>query len=83
MSFQTSMRLFRMLNINKDILMVPIDFHIIYFTAMEVNENQKLFGSSEFFKISFFRVLHKKGTLEWHARVNYDKILNSLLAILK
>ncbi len=35
-------------------LMVPIDFHSIYFLTMEVNGNQKLFGSSTFFKISSF-----------------------------
>ncbi len=43
-----------MLNIKEDILMVSIDFHSISFTTLEVNENQQLFGSIEFFKISSF-----------------------------
>ncbi len=33
-------------------LMVPIDFYS--FPTMEVNGDQQLFGSSEFFKISYF-----------------------------
>ncbi len=35
-------------------LMVPIDFHSIYFATMEVNGDQQLFGSSKVFKISSF-----------------------------
>ncbi len=35
-------------------LMVPIDFHSIYFPIMEVNGDQQLFGSLKFFKISYF-----------------------------
>ncbi len=49
-------------------LMVPIDFHSIYFSTMEVNWERQLFGSSKFFQI-FFCVQHMKETytgLEQH-----------------
>ncbi len=39
-------------------LMVPIDFHGISFSTMEVNGDQQLFGSSNI----FFCVQHKKET---------------------
>ncbi len=39
--------------VNKQ-LMVPIDFHSISFPTMEVNGDQQQFGSSKFFKISYF-----------------------------
>ncbi len=35
-------------------LVVPIDFHSVYFPTMEVNGDQQLFGSLKFLKISSF-----------------------------
>ncbi len=40
--------------------MAPIYFHSISFSTIEVNGDQQLFGSSEFFKMSSFGVQHKK-----------------------
>ncbi len=40
-------------------LMVPIDFHSIYFSAMEGNWDRQLFVSSKFLQI-FFCVQHMK-----------------------
>ncbi len=63
MSFQTCMSFFSYIeHKKKDILknavnqklMVPIDFHSIYFPTMGVNRDQQLFGSSKFFKIFSF-----------------------------
>ncbi len=65
--------------------MVPIDFHYISLSTIEVNGNQQLFGSSKFFKIYIFYVQHKKRnvyrfgtTREW---VNDDKMFISGLNI--
>ncbi len=56
-------------------LMVPIDFHSISFPIMEVNRDQQLFGSSKFFKISYFVFnIRKKLIQVWNdMRVNDDK----------
>ncbi len=67
MSFETCISLFLMLNIKEDILknaanQVPIDFHSISFLTMEVNRDQQLFGSSEFFKISSFMFNIRRST---------------------
>ncbi len=35
-------------------LLVPIDFHSIYFLIMKVKGDQQLFGISKFFKILYF-----------------------------
>ncbi len=56
-------------------LMVPIDFHSISFSTMEISGDQQLFGSSEFFKIYFF-VLNIRDRQIWNdKRVSkYDTI---------
>ncbi len=41
-------------------LIVPIDFHSIYFPTMEFNGDQQLFGSSKYFKTSFLFYIRKK-----------------------
>ncbi len=55
-------------------LVVPIDFHSIYFPTIEVNGDQQLFGSLKFFKISSFVFnIRKKLIQVWKdTRVNYD-----------
>ncbi len=42
--------------------MVPIDFHYISLSTIEVNGNQQLFGSSKFFKIYIFMFNIRKET---------------------
>ncbi len=54
-------------------LMVPIDFHSIYFSTMEVNGNQQLFGSSTFFKISSFVLNIRKKCIQFWNEMRVSK----------
>ncbi len=54
-------------------MLVSIDFHSIFFLTMEVNGDQQLFGSSEFFQISYFVFNIGKKLIQTWGWVNDDK----------